>query len=172
LERIAIIGCGGSGKSTLAREMGRVLSLPVYHLDRLYWRAGWVETPEAEWRAIQAEIVNEPKWIIDGNYGGSMEIRLERADTIVFLDLPTWTCLAGALQRYRRFRGRTRPELADGCPERLTFDYLAWIWRYRKRRRPRILKRLQGVETSKTVVSLSTRSNVDWFVSGLSGRTS
>lgn len=170
MERIALIGCGGSGKSTLARRMGNTLALPVHHLDRLYWKAEWIETPTDEWTAIQQKLCAQPSWIINGNYGGTMETRLSRADVVVFLDLPAWSCLAGAIRRYLRYRGRTRPELTKGCPERLTGEYLGWIWTGRRKRRPRILQRLQQLELAKQVVILGSHAASEVFLSNLLGR--
>ncbi|MES2626184.1 MAG: AAA family ATPase, partial [Pseudomonadota bacterium] len=89
MQRIAIIGCGGSGKSTLANTLGQKLGLPVHHLDQLYWRPTWIETPKAEWESLQQQLCNQPAWIIDGNYGGTMDLRLAAADTVIFLDMPT-----------------------------------------------------------------------------------
>jgi len=83
MQRIVIIGCGGSGKSTLASRLAGLLGLPVQHLDQLYWRPGWVATPDPQWRSTVAELCGRPAWIIDGNYGGTMDVRLAAADTIV-----------------------------------------------------------------------------------------
>lgn len=168
-QRVAIIGCGGSGKSTLALRLGRMLGLPVHHLDRLYWKAGWAATPRDEWAKIHDALCEERAWIMDGNYGGTMDLRLSRADTIVFLDMPTWSCLIGALLRYWRYRGRTRPELVQGCPERLTSGYLGWIWTYRKSRRPQIMEKLRALEPLKRIVILDSRAAVERFVSAISG---
>jgi hypothetical protein len=83
LRRVAIVGCGGSGKSTVARELGRRTGLPVVHLDPLFWSSDWQPCPPEEWEAIQRRLVAEEGWIIDGNYGGTMELRLAAADTVV-----------------------------------------------------------------------------------------
>jgi adenylate kinase family enzyme len=144
MKRVAIIGCGGSGKTALATQLGAKLGLPVHHLDRLFWRAGWQETPKDEWAALQRDLCARPAWIMDGNYGGTMALRLEAADTVIFLDYPTATCLWGAMCRWLRYRGRTRPEMPDGCPERLDWNYLRWICSYRRTRRPGILRQLTG----------------------------
>lgn len=100
LRRVAIIGCGGAGKSALARALGDRLGLEVVHLDRLYWRPGWVPTPSAEWRAMVAAVARRERWIADGHYGGTLDLRLAAADTVLFLDLPRRTTVAGVLGRW------------------------------------------------------------------------
>src|SRR4030095_14149138 len=133
MRKIMIIGCGGSGKSTFAVSLGKRLQIPVYHLDQLYWKPGWVETPKAEWIARMETLCSQDVWIIDGNYGGTMDVRFASSDTAILFDLPTRTCLYGALRRLFIFRGRNRPDMAPGCPERLDFKYLWWISTYRFR---------------------------------------
>ncbi len=157
MKRIMIIGCGGSGKSTLAVRLGESLSLPAYHLDRLYWQPGWKGLPRDEWRAVQEELCVQPAWILDGNYTSTMDVRFASADTIIFLDLPTLSCLHGAIRRFLLFRGRSRPDMAEGCPEKLDWQFLKWIWRYRRDRRPKVVARLRELEKSKHVVILSSR---------------
>ena len=72
MERIIIIGCGGAGKSTLARKLGEVLDLPVVHLDKLFWKPGWVETTAEEFDALLAMELAKDKWIMDGNFNRTM----------------------------------------------------------------------------------------------------
>lgn len=167
MKRIAIIGCGGSGKSTLARRMGAALNIPVHHLDRWYWKAGWIATSNDEWAAVHERLCCGPKWILDGNYEGTMDSRLWAADTAIFLDLPKWRCLLGTFSRYWQYRGRVRPELAAGCPERLTGEYIKWIWTYRMIRRPRILRTLEHLESNMNVVILDSHKAVGAFLIGL-----
>src|SRR5436190_2972633 len=113
VQRVMIIGSGGAGKSVLARELGERLGLPVYHLDALLWRPGWVMRPKDEERALFEELVRRDAWIIDGNYGAgqSLELRLAAADTVIFLDLPRILCLGRSLKRWLTWRGRTRPDM-------------------------------------------------------------
>jgi adenylate kinase family enzyme len=155
-----IIGCGGSGKSTLAVRLGESLSLPVHHLDRLYWQPGWEKLPRDEWRALQEELCAQPVWILDGNYTSTMDVRFESADAIILLDLSTLSCLVGVIRRRFRFRGRSRPDMAEGCPEKLDWEFLKWILRYRKDRRPKVLARLRELGESKRVVILPSRRAV------------
>jgi adenylate kinase family enzyme len=147
----------GSGKSWLAVRLGQVLGLPVYHLDRLHWRPGWQPTPKAEWRALQQELVAEPAWIIDGNYGSTLDLRLGACDTVIWLDLPTWVCLWGVVRRYLTYRRRTRPDLSPGCPERLKWEFLRYVAFFRRYGRPRILRSLGAISPTKQVVRLTSR---------------
>lgn len=166
MKRIAIIGCAGAGKSTVARELGRRLGIEVIHLDRLFWKPGWVETPRPLWREQVAELVERPTWIIDGNYGSTMDIKLPAADTIVFLDLAPGLCLWRVLKR--TLSGQSRPDLSDGCPERLWSpgfaEFLMWIVRFRRRTRPRILEQLRFYGDGKRVVLLRTAGDIRRFV--------
>ena len=164
MKKIMIIGCGGSGKSTLAKQLGRKLSLPVHHLDRLFWQPGWIEPPKDEWRSQQERLCEEPEWILDGNYGGTMDVRFAAADTIIFLDFSTLTCLLGVFRRFLRFRGRSRPDMAEGCPERLDWPYLRWILAYRRDRRPKILQRLTELKEEKQVLVLASRRETKEFL--------
>src|SRR5687767_13223841 len=141
MRRILVIGSGGAGKSTLARDMGERLRLPVVHLDRLYWRAGWTKPSADEWTRQVAELIGGDAWVMDGNYSGTLDLRIPAADTIVFLDLPRIVCLWRVLRRRLAFRGRTRPEMHPDCPERITWEFIDWIWTYPTRSRPRVLDR-------------------------------
>jgi len=141
-----VIGSGGAGKSTFALALGARTGLPVVHLDREYWRPGWVEPPKEAWEARVRDLIARPRWIHDGNYGGTLDARLAAADTCVFLDLPRTTCLARVVRRRIALGGRTRPDVTEGCPERLTWDFVRWIWTYPRRRRPGILTKVADFE--------------------------
>lgn len=160
MKRVAIIGVSGSGKSWLAVRLGEVTGLPVYHLDQLNWQPGWQRMPGDEWRALQEELVEEPTWIIDGNYFGTLDLRLGACDTVIWLDLPTWVCLASVVWRFLKYRGRARPDLNPGCPEQLDWNFLRWIVNYRKGGRSRTLRALGELPPSTRVVRLTSRHGV------------
>jgi adenylate kinase family enzyme len=167
MRKIIIIGSGGAGKSVLAQQMGDILELPVFHLDALFWHPGWVETPRAEWEELQKRILSKDAWIIDGNYGGTMGLRLDACDTVIFLNFARLVCLFRVLRRYLQFRGRTRPDMGDGCRERLSWPFVKWIWDYPKSRAPKIAKRLADLPITKTVIILESPRAVNRFLQDL-----
>ena len=171
MRRIAVIGCGGSGKSTLARELGAALDLPVVHLDVLFWRPGWTETPRDEWRAIVERAIAEPAWVMDGNYGGTLAPRLVAADAVVFLDLPTAVCLWRVVRRRIAHRGGgRRDDMAEGCAEQLDAAFLWWILTYRRRRRPEVLAQLDAMPRDRVAIVLRSRAEVRAFARAMAAR--
>jgi adenylate kinase family enzyme len=112
--RVLVTGMAGSGKSMFSRTLAAKTGLPVIHLDRHYWKPGWVAPSEPEWREKQRDLLAGDSWIADGNYSGSLDLRLERADTVVFLDTPWWVCAKRAL-----LRGVRKPagEMPEGCDD-------------------------------------------------------
>lgn len=164
LERILIIGSGGSGKTTLAQDLAALTGLPLIHLDQEYWSANWTPTPKPDWHRMVDALIATPRWIMDGNYGGTLERRLQRADTVVWLDLPRVLCLWRVLRRSRYYHGRPRPEMPDGCDERLSLDFLRWIWLYPHRQRPRLQRLLQSLPPTTRVHVLRSRREVRDFL--------
>ncbi len=125
MRRVLIIGPCGSGKSTLARELAPRLRLPLTHMDQLGWQPGWVETGDDELADLIANAVAGECWLIEGNYGSTLGPRLERTDTVIYLDFPIRLCLKRLIRRIITHRGHSRPDMPDDCPER--FD-LAFLW--------------------------------------------
>ena len=114
--RVVVTGLAGSGKSTLSVALAAKTGLPVIVLDVHFWKPGWVAPSEAEWRQKQRGLLAGDAWIAEGNYYETLDLRLERADSVVVLDLPWWRCSGRAL-----LRGFRMPdELPEGC------DYSAW----------------------------------------------
>lgn len=164
MKKIAVIGSGGSGKSTFSRELGKITGLPVYHLDAIHWKPGWVPTPPDEWDRIIANLVERDEWIIDGNYGRTMDPRLRAADTVIFLDMPRYLCMYRIVKRVVMYRNKTRPDLTEGCNERLTAEFVRWVWTFRKKKRPDILKKLEALKNEKKIVILQSPAEVKAFL--------
>jgi adenylate kinase family enzyme len=162
--RIMVLGCSGSGKTTLARRIGTALDLPVTHLDRLYWRPGWVPAPADEFRAAVAEAASTDSWVIDGNYRSTFDLRLPIADTVVLLDASRYVCLYRVVRRQLRERGQETQ--APGCVSKIDAELVKWIWRW-PRRRPQMLARIAGEAPRTPLVVLRTPRAVDTFIHSL-----
>ena len=163
MKRVVVIGSGGSGKSTFSTELGRATGLPVIHLDREYWRPGWEETPKDEWNVRVAELLAGESWIMDGNFGGTRETRMQAADTIIFLDLPRRVCLYRILKRTIIYYGRSRPDMTEGCNERLDLEFIGWVWNYKHQSRTRLLAELDRIG-DKHVIILRNQIEVSEFL--------
>jgi len=158
--RIAIVGPPGSGKSTLAIELGRILELPVWHLDTLWWRPGWVEAGEAVFDAELAAVVATDDWIVDGNYSRTIPMRVARAEAAIMLDFPRTLCLYRVLKRRLMYAWRPRPDMAPGCPEKVDREFIRWLWDYPTRSRPRVLQMLRSFGEAHPFVHLDRPHDV------------
>ncbi len=166
MNRIIIIGCGGAGKSTLARQLGEKLNIPVIHLDKLFWKPGWVESDRAEFDARLMQEYKKPRWIIDGNYNRTMAQRASKADTIIYLDFSRFACFRGIAKRILMTYGTVRPDMAEGCPEKIDFEFFQWVWSYNKRWREKNYKLLNECTHAQTIV-LKNRRMVKKFLNSL-----
>ena len=136
--RIAIIGCPGSGKSTLARQIACLTGHPLIHLDYENWQPGWIALPKEEFIAMQKEWVQAERWLIDGNYRSTMEIRYAAADLVICFDLSRWLCLWRVLGRLAKPRPDLRPELKQSdapLKEHLQFFWFVLFGYHKKNRR-------------------------------------
>lgn len=84
MKKIILIGSGGAGKSTFSRKLSNKLNIKVFHLDALMWKPHWEMTDRTYQIQIQKEIIEKDSWIIDGNYNGTMDMRIDASDTIFF----------------------------------------------------------------------------------------
>ena len=164
--KVLVIGSAGAGKSTLAVQLGAALGLPVVHLDALFWQPGWRETPADAWAQRVAGLLTRDRWVMDGNYGGTLAARVQAADTVVLLAPPRLLCLYRVVRRGVLGRGRSRPDLNPGCPEQLPdWSFLRWIWSYPDEKLPAILALLRDAGPQKRVVILRSSAEVRRFLS-------
>jgi adenylate kinase family enzyme len=162
MQRIMILGSGGAGKSTLARQLGDVLSLPVTHIDQLFWQPHWHAVERDTLIARQHAVVTQPQWILDGNYTSTLDIRLAHADTVIVLNMPRWLCLYRVIVRRIVYHNRTRPDMGADCPEHLTWEFLQFIWNYPKR-----IPALKSLPDTQ-VIYLNSPAEVSAFLTTLS----
>lgn len=162
MQRVMIIGPCGAGKSTLSHGFAAKLGLPLIHMDQLNWQPGWIDEGNDRLRALLAFEVAKPRWLIEGNYGSTMAMRLERADTIIYLDYPLPLCLRRLIKRIVTYYGRTRPDMPDDCPERFDPSFLWYVIRWNHGPRQRTEQSLRGHQ-SKVIRLKSPRALAQWL---------
>ena len=167
MERVLIIGCGGSGKSTLARAMGEKTGLPVVHLDQIFWSPGnWQHLEKPEFDRLLAMELEKERWILDGNFNRTLPMRLEKCDTVIWLDFSRFTCIMGWLKRVITNRGTTRPDMGPGCNEWLDPEFFRWIWSFNKNNRSRYREMLSACP-DKHVLVFKNRRQVAKYLKSL-----
>jgi adenylate kinase family enzyme len=170
LQRILILGPSGSGKSTVCTRISRILGIPAVHLDMHFWNPNWVETPKEEWLDKVKNLTLAEKWVMDGNYTSTLQMRAAAADTIIFLEMSRRQSYLRVLTRYLRYRGKTRPDITEGCPEKIDMDFIRWIWNYPRVSKPRILKFMEKLKASKNVYFLQNQKEIEEFLKALRNR--
>ena len=167
MERIMIIGCGGAGKSTLAKKLGEKTGLPVVHLDQIYWSPGnWEHLEKDEFDARLIKEMQKPCWILDGNFNRTMELRLEKCDTVIYLDFNRITCILGWMKRVVTNWGTAREDMAPGCNEWFDPEFAKWLWNFNKLNRSRYLAILEK-QKDKEVYIFRNRRQVRNFLNTL-----
>lgn len=159
MNKVIIIGCPGSGKSTFGRKLAYVTGLPLYHLDMLYWNSDKTTVERDEFVSRLQKVMDETKWIIDGNYGSTMELRMEACDTVFFLDYSTDECLTGIEER--RSSPRTdMPWVEDGEPDD---EFINFVKSYNAECRPDVIRLLEKYSDKKIYI-FNSRDEADKFL--------
>ena len=127
--KIAIIGYSGSGKSTLARKLGIIFQADVLHFDAVQFLPGWEIRPEEDKKKITKEFLDtHDSWVIDGNYSKLFyERRMMEADVIIMLLFNRFSCLCRVVRRYLKYKNQTRPDMGEGCTEKLDREFIRWV---------------------------------------------
>ncbi|MDE1993581.1 MAG: AAA family ATPase [Rhizobiaceae bacterium] len=160
-ERILVMGCSGGGKSTLSQKICARLGLPYVSMDReFFWLPGWVKRDKAEERALITARVAEPRWLIDGTAPSSFDLRLPRTELVLWVRMPRWLCMWGAISRAVRWLGRSRPDMAPGCPERIDGEFLRYIWSWEQKFAPKVIAGLAQYGPDVPVFQLKSRGEM------------
>ena len=166
MQRVLVMGSSGSGKSTFAMRLSDLTGIPFVSLDALFWKPGWVQSDRAEFRERVNEAARQPRWIMDGNYtsSGSGELRRHSSDTVIWFDLPRSNCVFGIVKRIAGSYGRVRPEMAEGCPEKIDFEFFHYVWTYRQVQRPKLLDYFQGLRADQQLVCFTDRAQAEDYL--------
>lgn len=171
MKRIMVVGISsGVGKSTFARNLGDMLQAPVYHLDTLFWKPNWIEASIEEFTEMQQQIVCNEEWIIEGNYNNTFHIRAERADTIIYLELPLRVCMYRVLKRWVMNIGRTRSDMGEGCKEKMDWAFIKFIWTTYYPRKKKMRERFETFkkgDPNKTVILLKNKQKIASYLENI-----
>ena len=163
MKKIMIIGCPGSGKSTFSRALHKITNIPLLHLDMMYWNSDRTTVEKAVFRKRLSDAIQQNEWIIDGNYGSTIELRLQACDTVIFLDYPLEICLDGIRER----RGKARSDMPwIENEDEEDAEFIEFIKSYNTQSRPQIMELLK-LYPDKNVFIFTTRTEADDFLANL-----
>ena len=160
MQRIIVIGCPGSGKSTVSRALHNKTGIPLYHLDMMYWNADKTAVEKIAFLERLFAVLEKDEWIIDGNYGSTMELRMAACDTVIFLDYPLEVCLDGIKER----RGKPRSDMPWIETEE-DAEFIEFIKNYNEQQKPKVLELLEKY-SDKNIILLESREQADAFLNG------
>lgn len=166
MERIMVIGCPGSGKSTFSRELHRITGIPLFHLDMMNWNADRTTVDKEVFRARLSDTIKKNEWIIDGNYGSTIELRLKECDTVIFLDYPLEVCLEGIMER----RGKVRTDMpwVEAEDEEDT-EFIEFVKNYKSQSRPLVMELLDKYSYKKIII-FKSRDEAEEFLTEIKER--
>ena len=160
MKKVIVIGCPGSGKSTVSRALHNKTGIPLYHLDMMYWNADKTTAEKSVFLERLSTVLEKDEWIIDGNYGSTMELRMAACDTVVFLDYPLEVCLDGIKER----RGKPRSDMPWIETEE-DAEFIEFIKNYNEQQKPKVLELLEKY-SDKNIVIFKSREQADTFLNG------
>lgn len=160
MKKIIVIGCPGSGKSTVSRALHSKTGIPLYHLDMMYWNADKTTVEKSVFLERLSVVLEKDEWIIDGNYGSTMELRMAACDTVIFLDYPLDVCLDGIKAR----RGKPRSDMPWIETEE-DAEFIEFIKSYNEQQKPKVLELLKKYSDKKIVI-FKNREEADTFLNG------
>lgn len=159
--RVLVMGCSGGGKTTMSLQLCKLLDLPFVSMDReFFWLPGWVKRTKVEERALISAKIAQERWLMDGTGPSTFDLRVPRADAVIWIRMPRMFCLYGAIRRLAKWYGRERLEMAPGCPERLDWEFLHYIWNFERIFAPKVAAGLAEHGSDVPVFQLKTRAQM------------
>ena len=161
MKKVIVIGCPGSGKSTVSRALHNKTGIPLYHLDMIYWNADKTTVEKSVFFERLSSVLKKDEWIIDGNYGSTMELRMAACDPVIFLDYPLDGCLDGIKER----RGKPRSDMPWIETEE-DAEFVEFIKNYNEQQKPKVLELLEKY-SDRNIIIFKSREQADEFLSQL-----
>ena len=169
MKKILVIGCCGAGKSTFSKKLQAILKLPLIHLDSHYHKPNWVEPEKEEWEKVLKQILSQESFIMDGTYLESLDERIHKSDTIIYLDYSLIKCFFRVIKRVLIDFGKKRSDMAPGCKEEFDLEFLWWVLTFNNKFRKDIIQKLNSVKNKKNVSIFKTDKHADKFLAQISG---
>lgn len=149
MKKIIVIGCPGSGKSTFSKSLHKITKIPLYHLDMLFWNEDKTTVEKSVFLDRLSKIIENSEWIIDGNYGSTIELRLKECDMVIFLDYPLEICLEGIKER----RGKERTDMPwVEAEDEEDAEFIEFIKNYNSQSRPQVMELLDKYSDKKIII--------------------
>lgn len=158
MKKIIVIGCPGSGKSTVSRALHNKTGIPLYHLDMMYWNVDKTTVEKSLFLERLSAVLKKDEWIIDGNYGSTMELRMAACDTVIFLDYPLDVCLDGIRER----RGKPRSDMPWIETEE-DAEFIEFIKNYNEQQKSKALELLEKY-SDKNIIIFKSREQANEFL--------
>lgn len=162
---IMVLGCSGGGKSTTAAKLAEIFDLRVLHLDLYLWKSGWMQRDADEMKSLVLPEIMKDGWVTDGNHSnGCYAERLKRADMLVWVDMPRWRCMLNIFVRVWKYRGKSRPSMTEGCPERLNWEFLVYVWNFKRIKGRKLEILFEQVKDEKRLYRLVNYAELNVFL--------
>lgn len=164
MKRIAIVGCPGTGKTTFAFKLAKATKLPLVHLDYYYHQTehDYYHDKQAWIKRVEA-LINQDKWIMDGNYSSTFDSRFQRADTIIFFDFPRRIALYGAIKRRIYYRNKQRQEMPSDWKEKANLEFLKYIWNFNRKHRQKTVTAMAKAK-GKEIIVFTNRAQTEEYL--------
>jgi len=169
MKKILVLGCCGAGKSTFSKKIHSILKLDLIHLDSHYHKPNWVEPEKEEWAKVLKQILRRENFIMDGTYLESLDERIKKSDTIIYLDYSLIKCFFRVIKRVLTDFGKKRSDMAPGCKEEFDLEFLWFVLTFNNKFRKKITQKLNSVKNKKNVFVFKIDKEAEKFLAQIAG---
>lgn len=167
MQRVVIVGGNGAGKTKLAHAISRRTGLPITHVDSLREHPGYIVKPHEELADLIQKATRRDRWILDGTDWRTIASQIERADTLIWIDVPVIRRLIRIVRRNIANFGHQMPDLPEGCPQRFKLSFYKDVWRKRNWARKVARKAIRKAPAHIDCHVLRSRREIEAFLGTL-----